>query len=161
MRNYFHWKRMILESFVGNQITHYVNCWSMPSRKISSPCRMTGILFMEDTSQLHSGPAVQVVPSTNQGQLAPFLAPTTNWEQHNHVIIHNNAQTAWLEDNHANEACKNLIILILDKIYLEKLWNERFGFKGKSLRDFMDLLINTYQATPEERAAVKALIKQP
>ena len=119
------------------------------------------LYLLENISQLPNGPAVQVVPSSNQGQLAPFLAPTTNREQHNHVTIHNDAQTAWLEDNHTNEACENLIITILDRVYLEQLWNKRFGFKGKTLREFMDLLVKTYQATPEERAAVKALIDQP
>ena len=74
---------------------------------------------------------------------------------------HNNAQTQWLEDNNAEEACKNLVIKIVDKVYWEKLWNEQFGFKEKSLRDLMDYLIEKYQATPEKRAAVKALIEQP
>ena len=32
---------------------------------------------VEDTSQLANGPVAQVVPSTNQGQLAPYVAPTT------------------------------------------------------------------------------------
>ena len=114
--------------------------------------------LLEDTSQLPNGSAAQVVQSTNQGQLVPFLAPATNRERHNYVNIHNKAQTAWLEDNHANEACMNLIITILDKVYLEELWNKRFGFKGKTLRDFMDLLIDNYPATPEEREAVKALL---
>ena len=36
-----------------------------------------------------------------------------------------------------------------------KIWN-----KGKTLRDFLDLLIDEFQSTPEERAAVKALIEQ-
>ena len=117
--------------------------------------------LLEDTSQLAGGPDDQVEPSTNQGQMEPFLAATTVRERHNNVMQHNNAQTQWLEDNNANEACKNLVIKIVDKVYLEKLYNERFGFKGKTLRDFMDHFIEKYQATPEERAAVKALIDQP
>ena len=44
---------------------------------------------LEDTSQLPHGPAVQVVPSPNQGQLALFLPPTTNRERHNYVNLHN------------------------------------------------------------------------
>ena len=113
-----------------------------------------------DTSQLAGGPAAQVA-SQNQGQLVPFVPTTSVRQRHNEVSQHNEKQAQWLEDNHANEACKNLVIKIVDKVYLEKLYNERFGYKGKTLRDFMDHLIDKYQATPEERAAVKALIDQP
>ena len=91
----------------------------------------------------------------------PFVPTTSVRQRHNEVSQHNEKQAQWLEDNHANEACKNLVIKIVDKVYLEKLYNERFGYKGKTLCDFMDHLIDKYQATPEERAAVKALIDQP
>ena len=47
---------------------------------------------LEDTSQLPHGPLAQVVPSSNQGQLAPFLPPTTNREQHNYVSTHHENQ---------------------------------------------------------------------
>ena len=77
------------------------------------------------------------------------------------MINHHNAQKQWLEDYHAEEACKNLIISTVDKVYLEELWDKRLGYKGKSLRDFMDLLINNFPATPEKRATQKLLIDQP
>ena len=71
-----------------------------------------------------------------------------------------NIKKTWLEDLNTEEAYKNLIISIIDKVYLEEIWNARFGYKGKTLRDFMDLLIDNYQATLEVRAAVKVLIEQ-
>ena len=36
----------------------------------------------------------------------------------------------------------------------------KIQIQRKTLRDFLDLLIDDFQATPEERAAVKALIEQ-
>ena len=92
-----------------------------------------GLIFgklhrLEDTRQLPQGPAVQVVPLTNQRQLAPFVPPTTNRERHNYVNLHHEAQKAWLEDYHAEEACKNLIITIVDKVYSEELWDEQLGY---------------------------------
>ena len=74
---------------------------------------------LEDTSQLPHGPLAQVVPSSNQGQLTPFFSPTTNWEQHNYVNTHHKNQKMWLENLNAEEACENLIILIINKVYLE------------------------------------------
>ena len=47
---------------------------------------------LENTGQLPHGSLAQVVPSSNQGQLAPFVQPTTNWEQHNYVSTHHENQ---------------------------------------------------------------------
>ena len=60
----------------------------------------------------------------------------------------------------AEEACKKLIISIIDAVYLEPLWEPKFEYKGKTLRQFLDLLIDEFHATLEEQAAVKALIEQ-
>ena len=100
------------------------------------------------------------MPSSNQGQLTPFVPPTTNRGQHNFVSTHHENKKTLLEDLYAEEECKTLIISIIEKVYLEALRNKRFGYKVKTLRDFVDLLINNYQATPEERVIVKVLIEQ-
>ena len=117
--------------------------------------------LLQETSVLTGGPNVQVVLSTNQGQLVPFLATTTVWEQHNYLTCHNDAHTEWLKDNTTNEAYKNLIIQIVDKVYLSSFYNKRFGNKGKTIREFLDLLIEKNQTTPEESAAVKVQVDQP
>ena len=39
---------------------------------------------------------------------------------------HHKNQLMWLEDMNTEKACKKLIILIIDKVYLEELWKERF-----------------------------------
>ena len=77
----------------------------------------------------------------NQEQMEPFLVATTVCERHNDVTRHNNAHTELLEDKNANEACKNLIIQTVDKVYLGKLLSKHFRYKGKTIRDFLDLLI--------------------
>ena len=115
---------------------------------------------VSNTSQLPGGPALQVVRLTIQGRLTPYVAPTTTREQYNYITKHHKNQFVWLEDMNAEEACKKLIILVINAVYLEPLWEPRFEYKGKTLRNFLDLLIDEFQATPEEQAAVKALIKQ-
>ena len=77
-------------------------------------------------SQLPNGPVAQVVPSTHQGRLAPYVTPTTTREQHNYVSTYHKNQLMYLEDMNAEEACKKLIILIIDAVYLEPFWNQRF-----------------------------------
>ena len=57
------------------------------------------------------------------------------------------------------ESLKLLIISQVDKEYLDDLKEARFQYKNSSLLDFLDLLIDNYQATSEERAAVKNLIE--
>ena len=65
-----------------------------------------------------------------------------------------------LEDMNTEEAYKKINISVIDAVYLKPLWEPRFEYKWKSLHDFLDLLIDEFQATPEEQAAVKALIEQ-
>ena len=76
---------------------------------------------VSNTSQLLGGSTVQVVPSTNQGRLAPYVAPTTIREQHNYVTTHHKNQLMWLEDMNTKKACKKLIISVIDAVYLEPL----------------------------------------
>ena len=92
--------------------------------------------IISNTSQLPGGPAVQVVLSTNQGRLVPYVAPTITWEQHNYVTTHHKNQLMWLEDMNAEEECKKLIILVIDAVYLEPLSEPKFKYKVKSLCDF-------------------------
>ena len=42
---------------------------------------------------------------------------------------------------------------------MKSLYTSKIRYKGVTLRYFMDLLINTYQATPEEQANVKKCIE--
>ena len=110
--------------------------------------------LIEDTSRLAGAPAAQVVPATNHRQLTTFINANTVQEQYNYVTTHYDNQRLLIEDRNTEEACKELIISVIDKVYLEELWDKRFGYKGKTLRDIMDLLIDDYQATLEEREAV-------
>ena len=41
-----------------------------------------------NTSQLVGGLVQQMVPSTNEGRLTPYLAPTTIRKQHNYITRH-------------------------------------------------------------------------
>ena len=77
--------------------------------------------IVSNTSQLLGGPAVQVVLSTNQGRLAQYVTPTTTQERHNYVTTHHKNQLMWLEDMNTEEACKKLIISVIDAVYLEPL----------------------------------------
>ena len=105
------------------------------------------------------GPAQQVVPSTNQGRLVPYVPPTTVREWHNYVIRHHKDQKYWLDDQNAEEVCKKFIISKVDEVYLKALWEPRIQYKGKTLQQFLDVLIDDFQATLEEQAAVRALIE--
>ena len=85
---------------------------------------MTVTQFMENyanTSQLVGGPAQQVVLSTNQERLPPYLAPTTTRERHNSVTRFYKDQQFWLDDVNAEEAGKKFIISIVNAVYLEPL----------------------------------------
>ena len=86
---------------------------------------------VSNTSQPPGGPALQVVPSTNQGRLTPYVAPTTTQERHNYITRHYENQLYWLEDMNAEEACNKLIILVINAVYLEPLWEPRFETKEK------------------------------
>ena len=44
---------------------------------------------------------------------------------------------------------------------MRELHTARIRYKGVTLRQFVDLLIDNYKATPEERADVKKLIEAP
>ena len=54
-----------------------------------------------NTSQLVGGLAQQVVLSTNQGRLTPYVAPITTREQHNYVTRHYKNQQFWLDNQNA------------------------------------------------------------
>ena len=56
---------------------------------------------------------------------------------------------------------KIFILTRVDEIYLDALCSPKFRFKRKTLRQFMDLLIDDFQATPEERVTVRKLIEAP
>ena len=107
-----------------------------------------------------NGPAQQVVSCTNQGRSTLFVSTITVRERHNYVTRHYKDQQYWLDDVNTEEASKKFIVSIVDTVYLEPLWEPRFEYKGKTLRNFLNLLINDFQATPEEQAVVKALIEQ-
>ena len=113
-----------------------------------------------NTSHLVGGPAKQVVPSTNQRRLTPYVAPTPPRERHNYVTRHYYDQQYWLDDVNTEEACKKFIISIFDEVYLKPLWEPKFDYKEKFLRKCLDLFIDDFQVNPEEQAAVKALIKE-
>ena len=82
--------------------------------------------LVTNTSHLVGGSVQQVVPSTNQGRLPPYLAPTTTQERHNFVTRFYKNQQYWLEDVNAEEADKKFIISIVDAVHLEPLWEPRF-----------------------------------
>ena len=103
--------------------------------------------LVTNISQLMRGPTQQVVLSTNQGRLPPYLAPTTTREQHNFVTKFYEDQQYWLDNVNVEKIGKKFIISIVNAVYLEPLWEPRFEYKGKSLRQFLDLLINEFQAT--------------
>ena len=65
---------------------------------------------VSNTSQLPGGPALQVVSSTNQGRLTPYVTPTTTREQHNYVTRHYKNQLYWLKNMNTEEECKKFII---------------------------------------------------
>ena len=115
--------------------------------------------LVSNTSQLLNGPALQVVASTNQGRLVAFIPIDTVRQRHNYVTRHHKNQLIWIKDGNTEEACKKLIISVIDSVYLEPLWEPSFKYKGKTLRDFLDLLIDDFQAIPVEQSVVKALIE--
>ena len=63
-----------------------------------------------------------------------------------------------MNDRNVEEAMKKFIISNFDEVYFDELNDKRFGYKGVTTRDLLDLLIADYPATPEERSAVKKLI---
>ena len=63
-----------------------------------------------------------------------------------------------MDDQSAEEALKKFILSRVEDVYLEALHQPRIRYKGKTLRQFMDVLIIDFQATPEERAEVRKLI---
>ena len=64
-----------------------------------------------------------------------------------------------MDDQNVEESLKLFILSRFDEVYFDDLKDTRFGYKGVTIRDFMDLLIDDFPATPEERAAVKKLIE--
>ena len=115
--------------------------------------------LIDDRSQLVGGPAQQVLPSVDQEQPIPYVAPTIVQERKKYLHDFHEDQENWLDDQNAEESLKNLVISRVNEVYLDELKELRFQYKGKILQDFLDLLINDFQATPEELAAVKKLIK--
>ena len=115
--------------------------------------------LIEDTSQLPNGPAAQVVPSVDRGQPAPYVHPTTIRQRQNYLHQFRRDQEYYLNDKNVEEAMKKFIIGNFDEVYFDELKDDRFGYKGITTRDLLDLLIADYPATPEERAAVRKLIE--
>ena len=115
--------------------------------------------LIEDTSLLPNGPALQVVQSVDQGQPQPYVAPTTVRERQNYLHNYRRDQEYWLNDQNAEEAIKKFIISKFDEAYFDELKDTRFGYKGVTTRDLVNLLIADFPATPEERSAVKKLIE--
>ena len=56
---------------------------------------------------------------------------------------------------------KEFILSRVDEVYMRELYTARIGYKGVTLREFVDLLVDNYEATPEDRADVKKLIEAP
>ena len=108
--------------------------------------------LVANTQQMQGGPVQQIVRSTNQGQQLPYIAPTTARERQNYLIAYHQDQGHWLDDQAAEEVLKEFILSRVDEVYLEALYEPRIRYKGKTLRQFMDVLIVDFQATPEERA---------
>lgn len=115
--------------------------------------------LIKDTSLLPNGPALQVVQSVDQGQTQPYVAPTTVREMQNYLHDYRRDQEYWLNDQNAKEVVKKFIISRFDEVYFDELKDTRFGYKGVTTRDLIDLLIADFPATPEEQAAVKKLIE--
>ena len=115
--------------------------------------------LMEDTSLLPNGPALQVVQSADQGEPLPYVHPTTVRERQNYLHEYRKDQEYWLNDQNTEEALKKFIISRFDEVYFDDLKDTRFGYKGVTTRDLIDLLIADFPATPEERSAVKKLIE--
>ena len=86
-------------------------------------------------------------------------------QQHGNNIISSPGSTkinntGWMIKMLKKHARSSLYQSIVNKVYLELLWEPRFQYKGNTLRQFLDLLTDNFQATQEERAAVKALIEE-
>ena len=133
-----------------------INLIHMPDRR---DVQFGKLHLIEDTSLLQNGPAVQIVPSVDQGQPQPYVAPTTIRQRQNYLHEYRRDQEYYLNDQNVEEALKKLIISQFDEVYFDDLKDTRFGYKGVTTRDLLDLLIADYPATPEERAAVKKLIE--
>ena len=66
-----------------------------------------------------------------------------------------------MDDQNDEEAYKEFILTRVDEVYLKALYQPRIRYNGVTLQQFMDVLINDFQATPEEREEVRKLIDAP
>ena len=66
-----------------------------------------------------------------------------------------------MNDQAAQEILKEFILSRIEEVYIKLVYQPKVWYKGIILWQFMDLLINNYQATLEEWADVKRPIKAP
>ena len=133
-----------------------INLINMPDRR---DLQFGKLHLIEDTSLLPNGPALQIAASVDQGQPLPFVPLTTIRQRQNYLHEYRRDQEYYLNDQNVEEAMKKFIISNFDEVYFDDLKDTRFGYKGVTTRDLLDLLIADYPATPEERAAVRKLIE--
>ena len=100
--------------------------------------------LVEDTSILPNGPAQQIVPSADQGKPIPYTHPTTVRQRQNYLHDFREDQENWLDDQNAEESLKLFILSRMDEVYFDDLKEPIFEYKGVTLCDFMDLLIDDF-----------------
>jgi len=117
--------------------------------------------ILQDTSGLVNGPDAMIPESTNQFEPDEWQLGFTHRQREIYLHGYFRDQNNFLDDQAAQEALKEFILSRLDEVYMRELYTARIGYKGVELREFIDLLIDNYEATPEDRADVKKLIEAP
>ena len=62
--------------------------------------------IIQITNLLANGPAILVVPSTNQDEQIPWIVPVTPRQRETHLIGYFRQQNNWLDNQAAQEALK-------------------------------------------------------